>query len=206
MRNRAVLLVTVLSLLAPGCFRNSKAPEPGERFVLEYASPSQAPGRSAAAGALRVGHFSADPTFENTQMTYRPGPFRQETDYYNRWIVPPGALVSGFLLRDFRRSGTFPAIFSDGDPQAVRFLLQGHLEAFEERDNGKGRTASFAATVTLLDLSQKEISERILFQKLYRFEEPLAEAGARGLAQAMSRAVEKFSGRCIEDAAAATRR
>ncbi len=200
MGSRAILLVTALLLLAPGCFRNSKAPEVGERFVLEYAPPVTATAeRKPVAEALRVGRFSADPALETTQMAYRPSLFREETDYYNRWIVSPEALVSGFLLRDIRQGGVFLAAFSDGEPQAARFLLRGHLEAFEERDDGKGRTASLAATVTLLDLSKKEIPERLLFQKSYRFEEPLSEIGGRGLAQAMSRAMEKFSARVIED-------
>lgn len=195
-----LLLGAALLLLAPGCFRNSKAPEPGERFVLEYDAPAATAARVPVAGALRIGRFSADPSIEGTQMAYRPAPFRKETDFYNRWIASPGALVGSFLLRDFRQSGAFTAVFMDGDAQDARFLLQGHLESFEERDGGKGREAVLAATVTLLDLSKPQIPERLLFQKSYRIEEPLSGNDARGLAQAMSRAMARFSARCIDDA------
>jgi ABC-type uncharacterized transport system auxiliary subunit len=202
-RSPLPLLAAALLLLAPGCFRNSVAPEPGERFVLEYDVPAAPAGRVPVADALRIGRFSADPSLEGTQMAYRPAPFRKETDFYNRWIASPGALVGGFLLRDFRQAGAFAAVFREGDAQDARFLLQGHLESFEERDDGKGRAALLAATVTLLDLSKAEMPGRVLFQRNYRVEEPLPGNGARALAQSMSRAMARFSARCIEDARAA---
>lgn len=201
MRTRAMWLVAALLLLLPGCFRNAKAPGPGERYVLEYAPPIAAGTTgSAIPDTLRIGRFSAAESLRTTQMVYRPAPFRKETDYYNRWIVPPESLVDGFLLRDFRQAGAFAAVASDDDRQAARFLLLGDLEAFEEVDGSAGRVAALAATITLLDLSKREIPERLLFQKTYRFEEPLGEEGPRGLAAAMSRAMSRFSARCIADA------
>jgi ABC-type uncharacterized transport system auxiliary subunit len=202
-RRSTLLLAAALLLLETGCFRNSKAPEPGERFVLEYAPPAAVAGRVPVADALRIGRISADPSLEGTQMAYRPSPFRKETDFYNRWIASPGALVGGFLLRDFREAGGFTAVFGEGDAQDARFLLQGHLESFEETDDGKGRAAVIAATVTMLDLSRTEMPGRVLFQRRYRFEEPLSEKGAGALARAMSRAMAQFSARCIEDACGA---
>lgn len=206
-RNRATWLLIAILLAAPGCFPAPKAPDPAERYVLEYAIPAGQASPSAA-GALRIGRFGADPSLDTTQMAYRPAPFRKETDHYNRWIVQPAQLVSGFLLRDFRARGAFVAVFAEGDPQPARFLLQGHLESFEEAEGegGKGRSAILAATVTMLDLSRKEIPERLLFQKRYRVEEPLPEDAAKGLARAMSRAMARFSDACAADASEAAKR
>lgn len=195
---RLAALIAAVMLVLPGCFRSGKAPAPEERYVLEYRSPSL-PGAAPLSGALRVGRFGAAEPLKTTRMLYRVETFRKETDHYNRWAVFPESLVTDFLLRDFRRAGPFRAVFADGEPQTARFLVQGYLEAFEETDGQSGRSASLAATVTLFDLSRKEVPERILFQKEYRFEEPLPEKTARGLARAMSLAAERFSGQLVRD-------
>jgi ABC-type uncharacterized transport system auxiliary subunit len=195
---RLAALIAAVMLVLPGCFRSGKAPAPEERYVLEYRSPSL-PGAAPLSGALRVGRFGAAEPLKTTRMLYRVETFRKETDHYNRWAVSPESLVTDFLLRDLRRAGPFRAVFADGEPQTARFLVQGYLEAFEETDVQSGRSASFAATVTLFDLSRKEVPERILFQKEYRFEEPLPEKTARGLARAMSLAAERFSAQLVRD-------
>jgi ABC-type uncharacterized transport system auxiliary subunit len=185
-------------LCLAGCFRGAKSPAPEERYVLEYPSPGF-PGVAPLSGALRVGRFGADESLKTARMVFRPEPFRKETDFYNLWVVAPDSLVTDFLLRDFRKAGPFRAVFAEGEPQPARFLLHGYLEAFEETEGPNGRVASLAATVSLFDLSRKELPERILFQKGYRFEEPLPEKSARGLAQAMSRAAERFAAQLVLD-------
>jgi ABC-type uncharacterized transport system auxiliary subunit len=197
--------VAAALLCLTGCFRGAKAPAPEERFVLEYSSP-RLPGVSPLSAALRVGRFGADESLKTARMVFRPEPFRKETDFYNLWAVAPDSLVTDFLLRDFRRAGPFRAVFAEGEPQAARFLLNGYLEAFEETEGANGRVAALAATATLFDLSRKELPERILFQKVYRFEEPLSEKSARGLARAMSRAAERFSAQLLLDVHAAAAR
>lgn len=190
--------VAAAILCLAGCFRGAKAPAPEERYVLEYPSPGL-PGAAPLSGALRIGHFGADESLKTTRMVFRPEPFRKETDFYNLWAVAPDSLVTDFLLRDFRRAGPFRAVFAEGEPQPARFLLHGYLEAFEEIEGSNGRVAALAATATLFDLSRKELPERILFQKGYRFEEPLPSMSARGLARAMSRAAERFATQLVRD-------
>jgi cholesterol transport system auxiliary component len=190
--------VAAAILCLAGCFRGAKAPAPEERYILEYPSPGL-PGAVPLSGAIRIGRFGADESLKTTRMVFRPEPFRKETDFYNLWAVTPDSLVTDFLLRDFRRAGPFRTVFAEGDPQPARFLLHGYLEGFEETDGPGGRVAMLGVTATLFDLSRKGLPERILFQKGYRFEEPLQEKSARGLARAMSRAVERLSAELVRD-------
>jgi len=64
---------------------------------------------------------------------------------------------------------------------------------------GESRKAVLAATVTLLDLSAREISGRVVFQKDYRCEAPFGQAGDADFAEAMSRAMSQFSSQVIAD-------
>ena len=198
MRRGFSLGIAMALLVWTGCCRGGKVPAPEERYGLEYRAPVLS-GAVPLSGAVRVVRFGSDEALKTTQMVYRPEAFRRETDPYNRWTVLPESLVTDFLLRDFRRAGPFRAVFAEGDPQSCRFLVQGYLEEFEETDRPNGRAASLAATVTLLDLSRKDFPERILFQKEYRFEEPLPGEMARETARAMSRAVESFSSQLVRE-------
>ena len=64
---------------------------------------------------------------------------------------------------------------------------------------GKAGRRFWWSTVTLLDLSTKDVSQRVVFQKTYRCEAPFSQEGAAGLAEAMSRAMSQFSTQVIAD-------
>jgi ABC-type uncharacterized transport system auxiliary subunit len=53
--------------------------------------------------------------------------------------------------------------------------------------------------LTLMDLSQKDTVSRVIFQRNYRFEEPVVEQTVPGFVQAMSKAMEKLSRQAIGD-------
>jgi hypothetical protein len=108
-------------------------------------------------------------------------------------------MVTDFLRRDIRQAGLFRAVLSARESEETRFLLQGGVEEFLEVDDGKGPKALLVVTVTLLDLSSRDISRRVLFQNTYRCEAPLPRPGGAGLASAMSVAMSQFSARVIAD-------
>ena len=79
------------------------------------------------------------------------------------------------------------------------------MAEFQELDEPGGWQADLALTVTLLDTSQEELPQRVVFQKTYRVLEPLPEKTPQGLAQAMSRAMAQVSARIINDTYQAVR-
>ena len=50
-----------------------------------------------------------------------------------------------------------------------------------------------------MDRTQKELGKQIIYQRNYRYEEPITEQTVQGFARGMSRAVEKLSGQVIAD-------
>ncbi len=77
--------------------------------------------------------------------------------------------------------------------------MEGGVEEFLEVDEKDQRQAVLVLNVTLLDSSFKYLPRRILFQKRYRFPEPISENTPRGLAKGMSQAMRKFSEESIRD-------
>jgi cholesterol transport system auxiliary component len=184
-----------LALLPAGC---GKPPVTVYKHLLEYPSPELSRLPQAPEG-LKVELFSVAQAFNSPAMIYRPNSFQSEAYRYHRWRVNPGQMVTDFLLRDLRQSRAFAAVFGYDRPVKTRFLLEGAVEEFQEVNAGENWSAALAVNITLLDTTQEEITQRVLFQKNYRSEEPIIDRTPLGLAAAMSRALEKLSGNIITD-------
>jgi cholesterol transport system auxiliary component len=143
--------------------------------------------------------FSSAQAYGSTAMFYRPSAFEMSSYSRERWRVTPGEMVTDFLLRDLRHSGSFKAVFSYDDPGESRFTLTGTVVEFLEVDKGGGAAAQLSVDVTLLDTNQREITKRVVFQKTYTFEDALKDKSARSLAESMSRAMKTFSGELMAD-------
>ncbi len=190
-------LLGVLVLLA-GCLNLQRPGRYVEQYTLEYAPP-EISGLPALEASLSLSRFQEARTFRTSAMLYRPGPFQLDAYQYHRWRVHPADLVGDYLLRDLRQAALFKAVFADGDPQAGDFVLEGAVEEFFETEEQGRRQAVLTVSATLLDATGRSLPERVLFQKRYRLQEPLAENSPRGLAQGMSRAMAKFSAMLIRD-------
>ena len=192
---RLSLLAALLVACLGGC---GKPPMLVNQYILEY--PAPVVGRKAKIpAAVKVELFSVAQAFNTNAMVYQPQPFQTQVYNYSRWRANPGNLVTDYLIRDFRESGLFKAVFGPDSSGKYRFKLEGGVAEFQEVDAADGWKASLALTVTLLDTTQEELPRRVVFQKNYRALEPLPEKTPRGLAQGMSRAMEQVSARIIND-------
>jgi ABC-type uncharacterized transport system auxiliary subunit len=184
-----------LSLLLTGC---GKPPMLIHQYILEYPAPVLS-GKTKSPEAVHVGLFSVAQAFNTQNMVYQPQPYKSDTYNYSRWRANPGYLVTDYLLRDFRDAHLFTAVFGPGSSGKYRYSLEGGVEEFQEVDEPGGWKAALALTVTLLDVSQEELPQRVVFQKQYRTAEPMPAKTPQGLAEAMSQALEHLSARIITD-------
>jgi ABC-type uncharacterized transport system auxiliary subunit len=190
-------LVLVMMVLS-GCGLGGKPSYLVRQYVLEYPSPMiEAIAQSGE--LLKVERFSTAREYDTHAMIYREGPYQRGVDPYNRWRVNPGDMVTDHLLRDLRKAGLFKAVFSYNDGEETRYLLEGQVLEFLESKEKDGRKAVFDLNVTLQDLAKKEVPERIVFQRHYRYTEPLELTTCECLAQAMSKAMETFSRQLMMD-------
>ncbi len=193
---RLLYLLAALIIIA-GC-GGGKSAYVVRQFLPDY-SPPVLEGLAQTAEAIRVEPLSTAQAFASTAMFYRPSPFELGSYSQERWRVMPGDMVTDFLLRDLRSSGAFKAVLAYEDPGEGRYAVTGTVAEFLEVDGGNGPAARLSTDVTLLDVTQREITRRIVFQKTYTVEEAMKEKSARALAESMSRALKKFSGELIVD-------
>jgi ABC-type uncharacterized transport system auxiliary subunit len=198
-------LLALLAALLVACLGCGKPPMLVNQYILEYPAPMSG-GKVKIPAAVKVELFSVAQAFNTNAMVYQPQPFQSQSYNYSRWRANPGYLVSDFLIRDLRESGLFEAVFGTDSNAAYRFRLEGGVVEFQEVDAPEGWKASLALTVTLLDTTQEELPQRVVFQKNYRVQESLPEKTPQGLAQGMSRAMEQVSARIINDTYGAIRK
>jgi len=169
-----------------------------QQYLPEYSPPALA-GLAKVNEVLRVESFSTAQAFASTAMLYRKSPLELSSYSRERWRVMPCDMVTDFLLRDLRNSGTFTAVLAYEDPGEGRFVVTGTVVEFLEVDGSNGPRARLSVDATLLDTTQREIMKRFVFQKTYTVEEPMKDKSARALAESMSGAMKKFSGELIAD-------
>ncbi|MCX5895855.1 MAG: ABC-type transport auxiliary lipoprotein family protein [Proteobacteria bacterium] len=191
-------LMFILVLLLSGCIGGGSRTRMVKKYTLEYSSPV-VQGLSLATGTIRVERFTVAQNYNSTAMVYSPEAFKRQEYQHSRWRVNPGDMVTDYVLRDLRSQGLFNAVFSYRDTEDARYILEGEVDEFLEIDEKEGGKAVLGITITLLDMSQKEITKRIIFQNNYRFNEVIEEQTTLGLVRGMSSAMEKLSKQLIQD-------
>ena len=198
-RRQSVTLTAALSLLTALILSScGKPPAMINRYVLEYPPPVLAKLRPLDAG-LEVKLFAVDETINRTEMVYKETPYRTNVYWYNRWRANPGYLVTDYLVRDLRDSKLFTAIFSYDLSGPARFNLEGDVVDFQEVDTPGVWHAALTLNITLLDTDKENITEKVMFQRRYQTQEPMLSKTPQGLAEAMSRALQKLSRQIIDD-------
>jgi len=164
--------------------------------MLDYTPPSFE-GHERLDAVIRVDGFSVSDDFDTTAMVYRTGYETREYNY-GRWRANPADIVTGHLLNDLASSSLFEAVLPYSSTRAARFVLDGRVERFYESDDGQAK-AVLRVSVTLSDNGKDGAASRVLFQKVYEEEKPIADKTPEGLAAAMSDVMEAVSGRIISD-------
>lgn len=202
MRRALLLLIT---LLMTGCMLGTSGSKPqyyAERYLLSYPSPSWDKADPLAV-SVKLDRFSLAAAYNSSNMMFRDDAYRIDSFNYNRWAVNPADMITDALVSDLRASGLFQAVFSRYETDEGRFRITGGVEAFYLKMEKNNKTAVVSLTVSLQDVSQEAFGRKMMYQKKYFREEPLAEATPRGYALAASLALQTISRDVINDVYAA---
>ena len=195
---RKLVMATATALLISGCFGGGQPGIVPEQYALEYA-PAVPQEFFKIPETITVDKFTTAQMYNTTAMVFQEEPYQRNQYFSHRWRVNPADLVSGCLLRDLRSAGMFSGVFNYRSSETSRYLLTGDVDEFREYDDKDGRWAIVSLNAVLLDTSRQELPDRLLFQKNYRFVEPIEGKTPAGLAKGMSQAVAKVSGLLLDD-------
>jgi ABC-type uncharacterized transport system auxiliary subunit len=193
---KRILFLLSAILFVTGC--GARSTYVVQQYLVDYSPPALA-GLARANEVIRLESFSTAQSFASTAMLYRRSPLELSSYSRERWRVMPCDMVTDFLLRDLRNSGTFTTVLAYEDPGGDWYVVTGTVVEFLEVDGSDGPRARLSVDATLLDTTQREITKRFVFQKTYTVEEAMQEKSARALAESMSVAMKKFSGELMAD-------
>jgi ABC-type uncharacterized transport system auxiliary subunit len=184
-------------LTLTGCGASRTTAPDVRYYTLEYESPAVAGQPSKA--IIGLSRFGVAPEFNTSRIVYRDLSFGRQEYAYHQWRSAPQALVADYLRRDMQQSGLFLAVNRPGSGLAATHQLEGMIEEWMEVDEEDRWLATAGLTITLLDLSARDLPDQVLFQRTYRESEPTAKKNPGSVVEAMSRAMQKLSERIIAD-------
>jgi len=184
--------------LITGCLGRTKPPFVMDQYTLDYSAPAASVSQ-AAQETIRVERCAVAPAFNSTAMVVKKGQYRFDTYNYSRWRVNPADMVTGFVLRDITRAGIFKATYSYYDSDLSRYILEGYIDEFCESAGDSPGKALLSVRFTLIDTSQKNPVEQVVFQKQYVHSAVMNDRSPEGLAAALSEAMKDLSGKLVSD-------
>jgi len=146
-----------------------------------------------------VRQFSISPIYNSNRIIYRDKSYERQAYSYYKWRANPAQFVTYFLSRDLKESGMFKAVLPGDSRVAPAYLVEGTVDEFLEVAGSENWEAALAVSIVLMDESQTDISQKVLFQKTYRTRKPCEQKHPRALAAAMSLALSEISLNIIDD-------
>ncbi len=190
--SKAWFCMMFLLVCLPACAGQNSSKIMVRSWVLEYPAPPAGQTKPLPA-AIRLKRFGAVSGYTGKEMVYRPDSNERGAYPYNRWLLSPGDMTGDLLARDFRAENSYQAVFDQNQSGRVRFELEGGVLECLELNRAKGWQARLGVHITLLDLKHNSLPQRVLLQMDYTHTSPIAQRGAKGLAQAMSQAARAIS-------------
>lgn len=122
------LALTVAAGVALGLTAGCARPPPVKgTYVLEPALP--APVAKTQPGLLRVGTMTVGAPFRGRAFVFRESDLKYETDYYQEFLVAPGANISEATARALAAAKVFASVAPQGVVVDPDWLLDGFVDA-----------------------------------------------------------------------------
>ena len=123
-------------------------------YVVEPPQPAVAPADARRPETLRMGNVRVTPAFANNELVYRMDDLRFTTDFYNRFIAPPGPMLGARMAEWLNRAGPFTTVAQPGSAALAPYVLEAVVTDLYG-DFRPGRPAAAVITVQfyLLDVT-----------------------------------------------------
>lgn len=147
-------------LLLAGCFSTPAT----EKYFYDLNLPSLL-AQGTGVKRLAVAELSASPGYDGDEIAYRVSDNELRYYGYRRWIAEPKKLLTNAVVRHLRASKRFGQVDLEERVPRAEALLDGHVEAIEELDDGKVTRAHLAMSFVLRTAEGGEIVLRYAFDE-----------------------------------------
>ena len=187
----AVIIMTVGLFLfgLAGCVNLTRDSLPRQLYALNIET-APAPERVIIPGTvLKVRAFQEIPRYHGREFIYRLSNVRYQTDYYNLFLVSPGALLAEETGQWMAQRGSFERVISASSRIRATHLLEGTVVLMEgDFRNALAPNAALGVSLTLID--QTFNPPTIVFQKHYAQFVALSDTAPATLVEGWNKALQ----------------
>jgi cholesterol transport system auxiliary component len=165
-------------------------------YILEAARPGE-PGQ-AVAESLEVRRFSVDTAFAVKSLVYRLDEFEYETDYYRRFLIAPGVMMTEKVREWLATSGLFRRVLPSGSSIEPVYTLEGNVTAlYGDFSDDSAPAAVVEIRFFLVQNAPRE--ENVVFAQTYRAATPVQDRTAEIFVEALNRSLVEILTRLEAD-------
>ncbi|MGD9764040.1 MAG: ABC-type transport auxiliary lipoprotein family protein [Candidatus Binatia bacterium] len=162
---------------------------PIRTYRIDYPVPPPAP--VTAPFTLRVIPFGTAATYDRPGFIYRTATYDFGIDFYNRWAVAPGSMLTDLVARDIAAAQLVRAVLQAPSAIPTDYELHGEIEEFEERDTGGG--AAHLRMRAFLVQVPRTGPRTVVVNEIIEIDEPCRPGDPESFTAAMSRAAQRAS-------------
>ncbi|MBN1816644.1 MAG: membrane integrity-associated transporter subunit PqiC [Sedimentisphaerales bacterium] len=183
------ILFAACFFLLNGCSASNGRVNFPRHFLLQ--GERQAPASAVSGkGVLRIRPFRVSSPFAGDQLVYQTGDSAFEADYYKRFLVPPGPMITDQTQKWLSQSGLFSSVVDAGSNADSDYTLEGWIFAL----HGDFRENDIKAVLEIQAVLLQEASgdRKILLDRTYLMKAPVASRQVSDLIAGMNDCLRQF--------------
>jgi cholesterol transport system auxiliary component len=191
------------ALALAACSFGRPTPE-ANTYVVEPPPPAPAPAATRRLETLRMGNVRVAPAFAGNELVYRTDDVRFTSDFYNRFMAPPGPMLGARMAEWLDRAGPFRTVAQPGSTAPAPYVLEAAVtDLYGDFRPGRPPAAVMTVQFHLLDLREASPTVMIECSIARRVELPQAapEALVRGYSSALGEILAELSSQIAGSAA-----
>jgi cholesterol transport system auxiliary component len=150
---------------------------------------------------VEVSRFNVSPGSEGKEFIYRTGDVSFESDFYNQFFRPPGAMLTEITIRWLESTGLFQDVLSTVTQAGANYFIEANVVQLygDYRSSPKAvMEIQFLLLKYTTDSSYNDNTE-IVFAKSYKSEIPIASQTPNDLMMGWNTALGEILNAFLED-------
>jgi cholesterol transport system auxiliary component len=180
-------------LLSGGCVGIERSYPDKRYFVItltQKVAPANPPSTNTS-GVLLVSNLRVSPRYDGKSFVYRRSEANFESDYYNQFLISPGAILTEEVRKALAAAEIFQAVIDRGSQLDPTHRLEGAINALYGDFRG-GAPPKAVLEIEFFLTRASAASTDILLQRQYRASIPVDSGSAEALVRAWSQGLDEI--------------
>ena len=182
-----VVLITML-FIVPCCGRKSYEKQ---QFLLN-AERTAAAWNNENKDIIEVRRFTIDPAYNTSQLIYRVGQFKYESDFYNEFLVSPAVMITEKVRDWLSASELSRRVLEPGSYVEPTHIIEGNIVTLYGDYRDKASPEAVMEIRVFLLKAEAGIDPNIIFGNTYKSSIKLESKGPEGLIAGFDECLENI--------------